>query len=90
MATVGIKELKVHTTKILQKVRDDGQPIDITLRGEVIARIVPVQRSEQQRAQTLAACAAADEFTLRLGGPLWTKARHGVDWLQGPSDRNLR
>lgn len=51
MRSVGIRELKEHTTEILTRVRDEGQPIDITYRGEVIARIVPVGRTEAQRAQ---------------------------------------
>jgi prevent-host-death family protein len=67
MAAVGIKELKAHTTEILQKVRDEGQPIDITLRGEVIARIVPVQRNAQQREQTLAAWADLKQLAAEIG-----------------------
>ncbi len=44
MAAVGIKELKVHTSEILRRVRDQREPIDVTLRGRVIARLVPVER----------------------------------------------
>lgn len=67
MATVGIKELKAHTTEILQKVRDDGQPIDITLRGEVIARIVPVERSATSIERTRAAIADLKHLAAEIG-----------------------
>ena len=65
MATVGIKELKAHTTDILLRVRNEGEPIDITLRGEVVARIVPIAapntRAERtQHAQATLKQIAAD------------------------------
>ncbi len=67
MITIGIRELKAHTTEILRKVRVEGQPIDITFRGEVIARIVPVQRTTQQREQTLAAWADLKQLAAEIG-----------------------
>jgi prevent-host-death family protein len=67
MATIGIKELKAHTTEILRKVRDEGQPIDISFRGEVIARIVPVTRSPQAIARTQAAIADLKQLTAEIG-----------------------
>jgi len=44
MAAVGIKELKVHTSEIVRRVRDQREPIDVTLGGRVVARLVPVER----------------------------------------------
>lgn len=41
MASVGVRELKEHTSEILRRVRDDGETIDITYRGEVVATIQP-------------------------------------------------
>jgi prevent-host-death family protein len=41
MASVGVRELKEHTSEIVRRVRDDGETIDITYRGEVVATIVP-------------------------------------------------
>jgi prevent-host-death family protein len=41
MASVGVRELKEHTSEIVRRVRDDGETIDITYRGEVVATIQP-------------------------------------------------
>ena len=41
MSTVSIRELKEHTSEIARRVRDDGETIDLTYRGEVFATIVP-------------------------------------------------
>jgi prevent-host-death family protein len=67
MRSVGIRELKEHTTEILTRVRDEGQPIDITYRGEVIARIVPVGRTEAARERTRVALAELKQLAAEIG-----------------------
>lgn len=47
MPSVGIRELKEHTSEIVRRVRDDGETIDITYRGEIVATIVPRQQRSQ-------------------------------------------
>ncbi len=47
MSSVGVRELKEHTSEILRRVRDDGETIDITYRGEAIAAIVPRPKRTQ-------------------------------------------
>jgi prevent-host-death family protein len=42
MATVGISELKQETSKILRRVREQREIIDITYHGKVVARLIPV------------------------------------------------
>jgi prevent-host-death family protein len=42
MVTIGIRELKQQTSKILRRVREDGETIEITYHGEPVARLVPV------------------------------------------------
>ena len=39
--TVGIRELKANPSAILRRVRLKGEAIEITYRGEVVARIIP-------------------------------------------------
>jgi prevent-host-death family protein len=41
MVAVGVRELKQNTSKLLRRVRDEGEIIEITYRGELIARLVP-------------------------------------------------
>jgi prevent-host-death family protein len=44
MRSVGVHELEERAIEIVRRVRDDNEPIDITDRGEVVARLVPVPR----------------------------------------------
>jgi prevent-host-death family protein len=48
MASVGVRELKEHTSEIVRRVRDAGETIDITYRGEVVATLAPKQVRDQQ------------------------------------------
>jgi prevent-host-death family protein len=47
MSSVGVRDLKEHTSEILRRVREDGETIDITYRGEIVATIVPRQKRSQ-------------------------------------------
>jgi prevent-host-death family protein len=40
---VGLRELKERLSEIVRQVEEDGEAVDITRRGAVIARVVPVQ-----------------------------------------------
>ncbi len=46
MISVGIRELKQHTSEILRKVREDGKEIQVTYHGKPIALLVPVKAVE--------------------------------------------
>ncbi|MCC6765702.1 MAG: type II toxin-antitoxin system prevent-host-death family antitoxin [Deltaproteobacteria bacterium] len=48
MTTVGIRELKESVSDILRRVRERDETIEISYRGEVVARIVPVRRERSQ------------------------------------------
>ncbi|MCA9858414.1 MAG: type II toxin-antitoxin system prevent-host-death family antitoxin [Thermomicrobiales bacterium] len=48
MSSVGVRELKEHASEIVRRVREDGETIDITYRGEIVATIVPKERPSQQ------------------------------------------
>jgi prevent-host-death family protein len=47
MESVGIRELKEHTSAIIQRVQEKQEEVAITKRGRVVARIVP-QRDEEE------------------------------------------
>jgi prevent-host-death family protein len=51
MASVGVRELKEHTSEIVRRVRDDGETIDITYRGEVVATIQPKRPIDPERSR---------------------------------------
>jgi prevent-host-death family protein len=44
VSSIGVRELKAHASEILRRVEEDGEIIDVTRRGAVIARLVPVSR----------------------------------------------
>lgn len=51
MQTIGIREFKARLSEVLREVEENGKIIDVTNRGEVIVRLVPMRRhklSEQQ------------------------------------------
>jgi prevent-host-death family protein len=44
VSSIGVRELKTHVSEILRRVEEEGAVIDVTRRGAVIARLVPVPR----------------------------------------------
>src|SRR5262245_34793869 len=44
--TVGVRDLKQRTSDVLRRVRERGEAVDVTFRGRVIARLVPVTRTD--------------------------------------------
>ena len=67
MHTVGIRELRARTSEILRRVRDGGQPVDITSRGEVIARIIPVAPPADDIAHDLAVIDSIEQLAAEIG-----------------------
>jgi prevent-host-death family protein len=47
--TVGVRELKERTSEILRDVRERGEAVDVTYRGRLVARLVPVQEPARSR-----------------------------------------
>ena len=43
MASIGVDELHTRTSEVLRRVREDGETIDVTDGGTVVARMVPVE-----------------------------------------------
>jgi prevent-host-death family protein len=49
MAAVGVRELKARASEILRQIEDGGEPVEITKRGKVVARLVPAERPRPTR-----------------------------------------
>lgn len=65
MQTVGIRELKQHTSELIRRVREEGSEIQITYRGEVVALLIPVTRpTSEEDAQ---AWAELDHLAAEIG-----------------------
>ncbi len=66
MITVGIRELKQQTSKILRRVRENGEIIEITYHGETVARLVPVAPPEPTHEDAAAVWADLDQLTAEI------------------------
>jgi prevent-host-death family protein len=43
MITVGIRELKQQASELVRMVRETGEEVQVTYRGEVVALLIPVK-----------------------------------------------
>ncbi len=77
---MGLRDLRHHTSEVLARVRH-GETIDVTERGRLIARIVPVDRREPT--PVLARLVASGRATLarRPGYRPRMRPRDGTDTL---------
>ncbi len=78
MITVGIRELKQQTSKILRQVREKGEIVDITYHGETIARLVPVRPSHQAKKEEANIWADLDQLTAEITAR-WPDGVNAVD-----------
>ena len=74
MATIGVRELKEHTSQVLRRVRERGEEIEVTHHGRVIARLVPVSEERRPPRTTAAVWATLDQVAREIGAR-WPKGR---------------
>lgn len=73
---IGVRELRAETSRILRRVREKGEAIDITLHGETIARIVPVRPIGEA---DLALWSEVDVLAAEIGKAWKPKRKRAVD-----------
>ena len=78
MGEVGVRELKQSTSAILRRVREDKEAFTITHRGREIARLIPVEDVESNRAKAREVWAAMDELAAEIT-PLWPSGVSAAD-----------
>lgn len=69
MRSIGVRELKQRTSEVVQRVRTSGETIEVTVRGEVVALLVPAERRRPTRKQATALSADMD----RLAAEIWSR-----------------
>ncbi len=82
MRAVGVRELKEQTSEVLRRVREGRETIEITYRGKVVARLVPVAPAEQPEATSAADFARIWADMDRLAeeiGARWPKGLSAAD-----------
>jgi prevent-host-death family protein len=67
MRAIGVRELKVRTSEVLRRVREQGETIDVTYRGEVVARLVPVRPPQPLERDAGAVWTDLDRLAAEIG-----------------------
>lgn len=93
MKTVGVRALKNRLSEYLRTAQD-GEPLAVTRRGVVVARLVPPDAGGESREEALARLARAGD--VRLGKPnrpdlyppppgfvSGEEVRAALDWVRG-------
>ena len=70
MKTLEAQELKEHIDELLRLIKEEGETIEVTDHGEVIARLVPTRKPKQSREQDAAAWAKLRQLAEELP-PYW-------------------
>ena len=66
MRTVGIRELKQRASAVVREVRETGAAYEVTYRGRVVARLVPVEEPEREPFDLEKWSAEVDELGERI------------------------
>jgi prevent-host-death family protein len=66
MVTVGIRELKQQASELVRQVREQGNPVQITYHGKVVALLIPVEQAKDKEAEEQA-WAELDELAAQIG-----------------------
>jgi prevent-host-death family protein len=78
MSLVGIRELKTNASELVRRVREEGEIIDITYYGEVVARLVPVKEVKTKPEELAELWAAMDRLAQEVSAQ-WTGSPNAVD-----------
>lgn len=80
MRVVGVRALKQRTGEILRWVREHGEVVAITYRGEVIAHLIPVHSSEPSAETMQALWSDLDQLAQEIGSR-WPASVSAVEAL---------
>lgn len=78
MRTVGIRELKQKTSKILRRVREESVTFEITYHGEIIARLVPVNLPKPSDEEVAAILADLEALSAEISAK-WPEGVSALD-----------
>jgi prevent-host-death family protein len=67
MVSVGVRQLRDQVSQLLERVRNEGEVIEITYHGEAVARLVPVKRPAPDAAEAAAFWSDLDQLAAEIG-----------------------
>ena len=71
MRSVGVRELRERTSEIIRWVRDEGQEIEVTYYGRVVAHLVPAGPKLPEEIDRTSVWADLDQLAADIGAR-WT------------------
>jgi prevent-host-death family protein len=82
--TIGVRELKNHTSRVIRAVREEMSEYVVTLRGEPVAVLRPLTEEEAQRLRQADADAALAEMKALAQeiASAWTSDQSGVELIE--------
>lgn len=81
MMGVGIRELKANASDLVRRVREQGEIIDITYHGEVVARLVPARPARPAADEIAALLVDLDQLAAEIGAA-WPKGVSAQDAIE--------
>ena len=79
--TIGVRELKERTSEVLRRVRQRGEEIEVTHRGRVVARLVPVSSKPPSARAASTAWTTLDRVAREIG-QRWPKGKSATDTVR--------
>ena len=64
--SIGIRELRAKAGRVVRQVKQKREAVDITYRGEVVARLVPVEPAAEAEARLRDAWAELDRLAVEI------------------------
>jgi prevent-host-death family protein len=81
--TIGVRELKNHTSRVIRAVREEMSEYVVTLRGEPVAVLRPLNKDELERLRQVEINAALEEMKALAQevASAWTSEKSGVEFI---------
>ena len=78
MESVGVRELREHTSEIIRRVHEHGEEVKVTRRGKVVAKIVPAEDLEDTKRRSAAVWARLDKLAEKISA-VWPQGVSAVE-----------
>ena len=66
MRSIGVRELKQRASEVLRRVREHHEGLEVTVRGEVVAVLLPVARARRRPARATDPWTAVDRLAREI------------------------
>lgn len=78
MTSVGVRELKANASELIRRVREEGEIIEISYYGKIVARLIPAKKVELNLDELSDLWAEMDRLAKEVGEN-WSGSTSAVD-----------